>query len=170
MPQYNPPLRDMQFVMHELLNAVDELKRMPRHKDTDADTLNSVLEEGGKFAAEVIAPLNVSGDGQGCVLDKSTHAVRTPEGFKHAYAQYVEGGWPSMVCDSAYGCQGLPVINNQCIFEMLNSANQAWTMYPDLSHGSYACLHEHGTDEQKALYLQQLSKGDWTGPMCLTEQ
>ena len=169
MPQYTPPLRDMQFVMHELLNAVDELKMMPRHKDIDAETMNSVLEEGGKFAAEVIAPLNVSGDGQGCTLDKSTHEVRTPEGFKAAYAQYVEGGWPAMVCDPAFGGQGLPVLINQCIFEMLNSANQAWTMYPGLSHGAYACLHEHGTDEQKALYLPHLAKGDWTGTMCLTE-
>ena len=169
MPQYTPPLRDMQFVMHELLNAVEELKLMPAHKDIDAETMNSVLEEGGKFAAEVIAPLNASGDAQGCTLDKSAHAVRTPEGFKAAYAQYVEGGWPAMVCDPAYGGQGLPVLINQCIFEMLNSANQAWTMYPGLSHGAYACLHEHGTEEQKALYLPHLAKGDWTGTMCLTE-
>ena len=169
MPQYTPPLRDMQFVMHELLNAVEELKLMPAHKDIDAETMNSVLEEGGKFAAEVIAPLNASGDAQGCTLDKSAHAVRTPEGFKAAYAQYVEGGWPAMVCDPVYGGQGLPVLINQCIFEMLNSANQAWTMYPGLSHGAYACLHEHGTEEQKALYLPHLAKGDWTGTMCLTE-
>ena len=169
MPQYTPPLRDMQFVMHELLNAVEELKLMPAHKDIDAETMNSVLGEGGKFAAEVIAPLNASGDAQGCTLDKSAHAVRTPEGFKAAYAQYVEGGWPAMVCDPAYGGQGLPVLINQCIFEMLNSANQAWTMYPGLSHGAYACLHEHGTEEQKALYLPHLAKGDWTGTMCLTE-
>ena len=169
MPQYTPPLRDMQFVMHELLNAVEELKLMPAHKDIDAETMNSVLEEGGKFAAEAIAPLNASGDAQGCTLDKSAHAVRTPEGFKAAYAQYVEGGWPAMVCDPVYGGQGLPVLINQCIFEMLNSANQAWTMYPGLSHGAYACLHEHGTEEQKALYLPHLAKGDWTGTMCLTE-
>jgi len=169
MPQYNPPVRDMQFVMHELLHAVDELKALPRHKDIDADTLNSVLEEGGKFAAGVIFPLNISGDQQGCTLDKSSHSVRTPAGFKDAYAAYVEGGWPSMVCDPAYGGQGLPVLLNQCFFEMLNSANQAWTMYPGLSHGAYACLHEHGTPEQKALYLPQLAKGEWMGTMCLTE-
>ncbi|MBX3641841.1 MAG: acyl-CoA dehydrogenase C-terminal domain-containing protein [Rubrivivax sp.] len=169
MPQYTPPLRDMQFVMHELLNAADALKLMPAHQDIDVETMNSVLEEGGKFAAEVIAPLNLGGDAQGCTLDKSTHAVRTPDGFKDAYAQYVEGGWPAMVCDPAYGGQGLPILLNQCIFEMLNSANQAWTMYPGLSHGAYACLHEHGTDAQKALYLPHLAKGDWTGTMCLTE-
>ena len=169
MPQYTPPLRDMQFVMHELLNAVDELKMLPRHKDIDADTVNSVLEEGGKFAAEVIFPLNISGDQQGCKLDVATHSVRTPDGFKDAYAAYVEGGWASMVCDPAYGGQGLPVLLNQCFFEMLNSANQAWTMYPGLSHGAYACLHEHGTAEQKATYLPRLVKGEWMGTMCLTE-
>jgi hypothetical protein len=169
MPQYNPPLRDMQFVMHELLHAVDELKMLPAHRDIDADTMNSVLEEGGKFAAQVVFPLNVSGDRQGCTLDKTTHTVHAPDGFKDAYAQYVEGGWPAMVCDPAFGGQGLPVLLNQCFFEMLNSANQAWTMYPGLSHGAYACLHEHGTDEQKALYLPKLAKGEWMGTMCLTE-
>ncbi|HMO46792.1 MAG TPA: acyl-CoA dehydrogenase C-terminal domain-containing protein [Rubrivivax sp.] len=169
MPSYTPPLRDMQFVMHELLHAVDELKTLPRHKDIDAETMNSVLEEGGKFAAEVIAPLNAAGDAQGCTLDQKTHEVRTPEGFKGAYARYVEGGWPAMVCDPAYGGQGLPILLSQCINEMLNSANQAWTMYPGLSHGAYALLAEHGTPEQKALYLPKLVKGEWTGTMCLTE-
>ncbi len=169
MPQYTPPLRDMQFVMHELLNAVDELKLLPRHKDIDAETMNSVLEEGGKFAAEVTFPLNASGDRQGCMLDTKTHEVRTPDGFKQAYAAFVEGGWPGMVCDPQYGGQGLPILLNQCLFEMLNSANQAWTMYPGLSHGAYAALSEHGTDIQKALYLPHLAKGDWAGTMCLTE-
>jgi alkylation response protein AidB-like acyl-CoA dehydrogenase len=169
MPQYNPPLRDMQFVMHELLNAVDELKMMPRHKDIDADTMNSVLEEGGKFAAQVVFPLNVSGDAQGCRLDTATRTVYAPDGFKEAYAAYVEGGWPAMVCDPEFGGQGLPILLNQCIFEMLNSANQAWTMYPGLSHGAYAALHEHGTPEQKAMYLPMLAKGTWMGTMCLTE-
>jgi alkylation response protein AidB-like acyl-CoA dehydrogenase len=169
MPQYTPPLRDMQFVMHELLGAADELKQLSAHRDIDVDTLNAVLEEGGKFAAEVAFPLNVSGDAQGCKLDVATHEVRTPEGFKQAYAQFVEGGWPAMVCDTQYGGQGLPILLNQCLFEMLNSANQAWTMYPGLSHGAYAALSEHGTDAQKATYLPHLAKGDWTGTMCLTE-
>jgi alkylation response protein AidB-like acyl-CoA dehydrogenase len=169
MPQYTPPLRDLQFVMHELLNAEQELKAMPRHKDIDADTLNSVLEEGGRFAAEVAFPLNIGGDQQGCKLDVVSHSVSTPAGFKQAYRQFVEGGWPGMVCEPQYGGQGLPILVNQCIFEMLNSANQAWTMYPGLSHGAYACLHEHGTDEQKAAYLPRLASGEWTGTMCLTE-
>jgi len=169
MPSYNPPLRDMQFVMHEVLNVTEELKQIPRHADIDVDTINAVLEEGGKFAAEVAFPLNISGDAEGCTLDKATHEVKTPKGFKEAYAQYIEGGWPALSCDPEYGGQGLPFVLNQCFYEMLNSANQAWTMYPGLSHGAYECLHAHGTEEQKKLYLPKLVSGEWTGTMCLTE-
>ncbi|MBV8034105.1 acyl-CoA dehydrogenase C-terminal domain-containing protein [Roseateles sp.] len=169
MPQYQPPMRDMQFVMHELLNVVDELKMLPAHADIDADTINAVLEEGGKFAAEVIAPINLSGDAEGCTLDQATHAVTTPKGFKEAYRQYVEAGWAALSCDTEYGGQGLPLLVNQFFYEMLNSANQAWTMYPGLSHGAYEALHAHGTPEQKATYLPKLTSGEWTGTMCLTE-
>ena len=169
MATYTPPLRDMQFVMHEVLNVVDELKTLPKHAEVDADTINAVLEEGGKFAAEVVFPLNQSGDEEGCTLDKATHEVKAPKGFKEAYAKYVEGGWPALSCDPEYGGQGLPVTVNQCFYEMLNSANQAWTMYPGLSHGAYEALHAHGTDEQKKIYLPKLTSGEWTGTMCLTE-
>ena len=169
MPTYTPPLRDMQFVMHEVLNVVDELKSIPQHADLDADTLNAVLEEGGKFASEVIQPINLGGDSEGCVLDKTTHEVKTPTGFKDAYAKYVEGGWAALSCDPDYGGQGLPFVANQCVYEMLNGANQAWTMYPGLSHGAYEALHAHGTDEQKKKYLPKLTSGEWTGTMCLTE-
>ena len=169
MAQYTPPLRDMQFVMHELLNVVDELKTLPAHADIDAETMNAVLEEGGKFASQVVAPLNQNGDVEGCALDQDTHEVKTPKGFKEGYQLYVEGGWPSLSCDPAFGGQGLPLVVNQCFYEMLNSANQAWTMYPGLSHGAYEALHAHGTDQQKATYLPKLTSGQWTGTMCLTE-
>jgi len=169
MPQYNPPLRDMQFLLHEVLNVPEELKALPPHADLDADTINAVLEEGGKFASQVIFPLNQSGDEEGCTLDKATHEVKAPKGFKQAYKQYVEGGWPALSCDPAFGGQGLPVTVNQCIYEMMNSANQAWTMYPGLSHGAYEALHAHGTDEQKKTFLPKLTSGEWTGTMCLTE-
>ena len=96
MPTYTPPLRDMHFVMHEVLKIADEYKAMPRHAETDADTINAVLEEGGKFASEVIFPLNIPGDEEGCTLDKKTHEVKTPRGFKEAYAKSVEGGWPAL--------------------------------------------------------------------------
>jgi len=169
MPAYTPPLRDMQFVLHEVLKVSDEFKALPKHADIDADTINAVLEEGGKFAAEVTFPLNISGDTEGCVLDKSTHEVKTPTGFKAAYEKFVEGGWAALSCDPEYGGQGLPFVVNQCFYEMMNSANQAWTMYPGLSHGAYEALHAHGTEEQKRLYLPKLTSGEWTGTMCLTE-
>ena len=169
MPTYHPPLRDMRFVLHEVLDVVGTLKSLPAHAEVDADTIDAVLEEGGKFASEVLAPLNAGGDEEGCTLDKSTHEVTTPKGFKDAYAKYVDGGWPALSCDPAYGGQGLPHVVNQCLFEMMNSANQAWTMYPGLSHGAYECLHTHGTEEQKKTYLDKLTSGHWTGTMCLTE-
>ena len=169
MATYTPPLRDMQFVMHELLDVAGALKALPAHAEVDADTLNAVIDEGGKFAAEVLFPLNQSGDREGCVLDLATHEVKAPGGFKAAYAQYVQGGWPALSADPAFGGQGLPLVLNQCLFEMLNSANQSWTMYPGLSHGAYECLHAHGTDAQKAQYLPKLTSGQWTGSMCLTE-
>ncbi|GAB4088953.1 acyl-CoA dehydrogenase family protein [Hydrogenophaga soli] len=169
MPVYNPPLRDMQFVMHEVLKVTDDYQAMPRHAEVDTDTINAVLEEGGKFAAEVIFPLNISGDEEGCTLDKTTHEVTPPKGFKQAYQQYVDGGWAALSCEPEFGGQGLPFTVNQCFYEMMNSANQAWTMYPGLSHGAYECLAAHGTPEQKATYLPKLVSGEWTGTMCLTE-
>ena len=169
MPTYTPPLRDMQFVMHEVLHVVDDLKQIPKHADIDADTINAVLEEGGKFAAEVTFPLNISGDEEGCSIDQTTHAVTTPKGFKEAYKEYIDGGWAALGCDPEYGGQGLPYLVNGFFYEMLNSANQAWTMYPGLTHGAYAALETHGTPEQKATYLHKMTSGEWTGSMCLTE-
>ncbi len=169
MGQYIAPLRDMQFVLHELLQVENELKAMPKHAEVDVDIINQVLEEGSKFTSGVLFPLNHSGDREGCHLNKETHEVTPPKGFKEAYKQYVEAGWPALSCDPEYGGQGLPFVLNNSFFEMLNSSNQAWTMYPGLSHGAYECIHEHGTPEQKALYLPKLVSGEWTGTMCLTE-
>ncbi|PKO61273.1 MAG: acyl-CoA dehydrogenase [Betaproteobacteria bacterium HGW-Betaproteobacteria-18] len=169
MAIYTPPLRDMQFVMHEVLNVTADLQAMPEHAEMDADTINAVLEEGGKFAAEVLLPLNISGDTEGCKYDATSHAVTTPTGFKEAYAKFVEGGWAALACEPEFGGQGLPLVVNQCFYEMMNSANQAWAMYPGLTHGAYAALATHGTAEQKATYLHKMTSGEWTGTMCLTE-
>ena len=169
MPTYTPPLRDMQFVMHEVLKVVDDFKQMPQYAEMDVETISAVLEEGGKFAAEVIFPLNVSGDAEGCSYDPVTHAVTTPKGFKEAYRTYIDAGWAALGCDPEYGGQGLPLVVNQCFYEMLNSANQAWTMYPGLTHGAYASLESHGTPEQKQTYLPKMISGEWTSTMCLTE-
>ena len=168
MGQYTAPLRDMQFVLHELLNVEAEVKNMPKHADLDADTINQVLEEAGKFCAEVLFPLNQIGDSEGCTYE-GDGVVRTPAGFKEAYRQYVEAGWPALGCDPEYGGQGLPAFVNNALFEMLNSANQAWTMYPGLSHGAYECVHAHGAPELQKTYLPKLVDGTWTGTMCLTE-
>lgn len=169
MPQYHAPLRDMQFVLHELLNVEDVLKTLPAHADTNRELIDQVLEEGGKFTSQVLFPLNHSGDREGCHYDKETRSVTPPKGFKQAYQQYVEAGWAALSCDPDFGGQGLPLVMNNAFYEMLNSSNQAWTMYPGLSHGAYECLHAHGSDEQKALYLPKLVSGEWTGTMCLTE-
>jgi len=169
MPSYTPPLRDMRFVLHEVFDVVAALKALPAHAEIDAETIDAVLEEGGKFASEVLAPLNAVGDVEGCKLDPVTHEVTTATGFKAAYQTYVEGGWPALSADPAFGGQGLPHVVSQCLFEMLNSANQAWTMYPGLSHGAYECLHAFGTEAQKQSYLAKLTSGQWTGTMCLTE-
>ena len=169
MGQYTAPIRDMQFVLHELLQVEHELKQMPHYAEVDADIINQVLEEGGKFTSEVLFPLNHSGDREGCRHDNVTHAVTTPKGFKEAYQQYIAAGWGALSCSTEYGGQGLPLVLNNSFYEMMNSANQAWTMYPGLSHGAYECLLEHGTDEQKKLYLPKLVSGEWTGTMCLTE-
>ncbi len=169
MPTYTPPLRDMQFVMHELLKITDDLKQIPRHAEIDADTINQVLEEGGKFASQVVFPLNVSGDEEGCTYNAATREVKTPKGFKEAYRQYCEAGWPALGCEEEFGGQGLPFVVNQMFYEMLNSANQAWCMYPGLTHGAYAALHAHGTKEQQQTYLHKMTSGEWTGTMCLTE-
>ncbi|WP_020650708.1 acyl-CoA dehydrogenase C-terminal domain-containing protein [Solimonas variicoloris] len=168
MPQYTPPLRDMQFVLHEMLNVEQAFKEMPPHADLDADTVNSVIEEAGKFAANVIFPLNQSGDEEGCTY-VGDGVVKAPKGFKEAYAQYCEAGWPSLSCDPDFGGQGLPELVNNVLYEMLNSANQAWTMYPGLSHGAYAALIARGSAELKQTYLPKIVSGEWTGTMCLTE-
>ncbi len=169
MPAYTPPLRDIRFVLYELLDAANELAQLPAHAGLDEDTVGQVLDEGGKFASTVLFPLNAIGDREGCHIDPATGSVTAPAGFRDAYRQFVAAGWPSLACDPEFGGQGLPVALNNALYEMLNSANQAWTMYPGLSHGAYECLHAHGTPQQKALYLPKLVSGEWTGTMCLTE-
>jgi len=169
MAVYEAPLRDMQFVLFEMLDVEQELRQMPVHAETTRALIEQVLEEGARFTSEVLLPLNAVGDSEGCRLDTASHAVTTPTGFKQAYRQFIDGGWAALACDPKYGGQGLPIVLNNAFFEMLNACNQAWTMYPGLTHGAYECLHAHGTEEQQALYLPKLVSGEWTGTMCLTE-
>ncbi|MEO8937322.1 MAG: acyl-CoA dehydrogenase C-terminal domain-containing protein [Burkholderiaceae bacterium] len=166
---YNPPLRDMRFVMHELLDVTTSLNEVPAYADIDADTIDQVLAEAGKFCAEVLLPLNLSGDQEGCHFDAATHAVTVPKGFREAYRQYRDGGWPSLSADPEFGGQGLPHLIEIAFSEMKYATNQAWTMYPSLAHGAYTALLAHGTDAQKKLYLPKITSGEWLGTMCLTE-
>ncbi len=168
MPQYQAPLRDMQFVLHELLDVESELAQLPAHAEVNRELLDQVLEEGGKFCSEILFPLNRSGDEEGCRYE-GDGVVRIPEGFKAAWDQFREAGWPTLTSDPAYGGQGMPIVAGLALQEMLNSANQAWAMYPGLTHGAYEALLAHGTDEQKSTYLPKLVSGEWTGTMCLTE-
>ncbi len=168
MARYTPPLRDMQFVMHELLDVETTLEALPAHAETGRELIDQVLEEGGKFCSEVLFPLNRPADEEGCRWSAGG-AVTTPAGFRQAWEQYKEGGWPTLTCDPQYGGQGLPMAVGIAFQEMLNSGSQAWAMYPGLTHGAYDCLLAHGTDEQKALYIPKLVCGEWMGTMCLTE-
>ncbi|MDT3678332.1 MAG: acyl-CoA dehydrogenase C-terminal domain-containing protein [Burkholderiaceae bacterium] len=167
MARYTPPLRDMQFVMHELLDAETTLKTLPPYADTGRELIDQVLEEGGKFCSEVLFPLNRSGDEEGCHWNDGE--VTTPAGFRDAWEQFKAGGWPTLTCDPEFGGQGLPMTVGIAFQEMMNSGNQAWTMYPGLTHGAYNALRAHGTPEQKSLYLPRIVSGEWMATMCLTE-
>ncbi len=168
MPIYKAPLKDMHFVIYEMLEVEKIFQEIPKYKEVDKDTINQILEAGSQFSENVLFPINQIGDKEGCQRDNNGN-VKTPKGFKEAYGQYIEAGWPALACDESIGGQGLPQLLNNALYEMMNSANQAWTMYPGLSHGAYECLFAHGTEEQKKKYLPNLVSGKWTGTMCLTE-
>jgi len=167
MGQYVAPLRDMQFVLHELLHVEDEFRALPPYAEVNRDLADQVLGEGGKFATEIIFPLNQVGDTEGCHFDHGV--VTTPKGFKEAYDRFREAGWPSVSADPAYGGQGLPHTLGYALEEIINSASQAFAMYPCLTHGAYEALRAHGTDDQKRTFLPKLVSGEWTGTMCMTE-
>ena len=168
MVDYTPPLRDIQFVLHELLEVEKHYAAMPAHEEVSAELIDQIVEEGGKFCAQVLYPLNRSGDEEGCTW-MGDGVVTTPKGFREAWQKFVAGQWPSLSCDPAYGGQGLPHTVQTAFQEMMNASNQAFTMYPGLTHAAYQCLVRYGTPEQKALYLPKLVSGEWTGTMCLTE-
>ncbi|WP_294619478.1 acyl-CoA dehydrogenase C-terminal domain-containing protein [uncultured Roseovarius sp.] len=165
MPTYTPPTKDMQFVLHDVLNVSDS--DIPGYDELDRDFTNAVLDEAGKLASEVLAPLNTVGDKQGCTLENGV--VRTPDGFKEAFDQVREGGWTALDCDPEYGGQGLPYLMSTAVGEMLSAANMAFNMYQGLTHGAYNALHAHGSDEQKQKYLPKMVTCEWGGTMNLTE-
>ncbi|GGZ54668.1 acyl-CoA dehydrogenase [Lysobacter xinjiangensis] len=168
MSRYDAPLTDMRFVLFDLLKAEPEFARLG-FADATRDVLDAVLEEGARFAREVLAPLNRVGDEIGCTLDSATGEVRTPPGFKEAYAQYVEGGWTGLVTATEHGGQGLPHLVGFPIKEMVDAANLAWGNFPLLSNGAVEALSVYGTEWQREVFLKPLVEGRWTGTMCLTE-
>ncbi|MDO5641664.1 MAG: acyl-CoA dehydrogenase C-terminal domain-containing protein [Paracoccus sp. (in: a-proteobacteria)] len=165
MPIYNAPVRDMQFILHDVLNL--SATGLPGHDELDRDFTEAVLEAAGKLASEVLAPLNRVGDEQGCVLENGV--VRTPEGFGAAFDQIRDGGWTALDCDPDYGGQGMPYILGLATGELFVSANMSLNMYQGLTHGAYSAIHTHGTDAQKAMYLPKMVSCEWTGTMNLTE-
>lgn len=167
MWHYEPPLRDIRFVTEELLDLPAQWARLPAYAELDVDTARQVIEEAGKFASQVLAPLNAIGDLEGCTLRDG--AVTTPHGYREAYQAFVAAGWPALACDPQVGGQGLPHAVNAVLHEMLNSANHAWNMYPGLLHGAYECVMAHATPELKQRYLGKIVSGEWLSTMCLTE-
>ena len=166
MPEYKAPIRDIKFVMQELFDCDSHYKKLG-YEDASLDMVDAILSEAAKFTEQVVAPLNQIGDEQGCTWTDG--AVTTPDGFKDAYNQYVEGGWPTLAQTVEFGGQGLPHSLNTAITEFFSSANHSFAMYPGLSHGALATIEAHGTNQQKNMFMPKLVEGTWTGTMCLTE-
>jgi len=168
MPQYKAPLRDMQFVLHELLNVEEHYGKLPAFQESvSRELIDQYLEAAADFCEKELSPLNQVGDREGCTWNDGV--VTTPTGFKEAYQKYIELGFPSLSAEEQYGGQGLPNSLGTVISEMVGTANWAWGMYPGLSHGAVRTLEHHGSKEQKETYLPKLVSGEWTGTMCLTE-
>lgn len=137
MPEYKAPQREMKFVLNEVLNIEEHYQRLPGCEEATADVVDAILEEGAKFSERVLSPLNQIGDSQGCKFEDGV--VTTPDGFKEAYQQFVEAGWPSLPHKPEFGGQGLPESLGIVINEMIGTANWSWSMYPGLSHGTILC-------------------------------
>ena len=167
MASYHPPVRDIQFVLHELLGAEATFTSLPGFEEATADVIDAVLEEGGRICESVVFPTNRTGDEQGARWHDG--AVTTPDGFKEAYAQLRDGGWFSLGLDPEYGGQGLPHTLNVFFEEMLQSANMAFSLYPGLTRGACMTIRAYASDELKDAWLPKLVSGEWTGVMALTE-
>jgi alkylation response protein AidB-like acyl-CoA dehydrogenase len=166
MTVYKAPLRDYRFILQELFD-VGELSKLPGYEEATPDTFEAVLEEGAKLCEEVLFPLNLPGDAEGCHFENGV--VRTPKGFKEAYDLFRQGGWTALAMDPEYGGQGLPATLNFLMNEMVASANFSFGMYPGLSAGACEAIHKHGDEAQKKTWLPKIIDGTWSGTMCLTE-
>src|ERR1035437_4610207 len=164
---YQPALEDINFILHDVLNAPAQLQALPAFSSTDADLMRQVVDEVGKFVAQEVAPLQAVGDSVGCQF--LAGKVTMPPGFKEAYQSFWHSGWPALTCAPEDGGQGLPFVLEAVLYEMLSAANHSWTMAPALLHGAYECLKHHGSEELKAAYLGKVASGEWLTTMCLTE-
>jgi 3-(methylthio)propanoyl-CoA dehydrogenase len=167
MSQYRAPLAEMQFVMTELA-GLDDVAKLPGYEDASLDTVAAILEEAGKFAADVLDPLNAVGDRMGAIVD-SDGTVRTPPGFKDAYSQFCELGWNGLAKDSEFGGQGMPQLVAAAVDEMWNAANMAFELCPMLTSGAIEAIERNGSEDLKRKYLHKMVSGEWTGTMNLTE-
>ena len=167
MPVYNAPTRDTRFVINELLK-LESYGNFPGFESATQDMTDAIIEEAGRFVNEVVAPLNLSGDKEGCTRHEDG-SVTTPAGFKDAYRQYVDGAWGTLAAPEAYGGQGLPHVMGFTMECYLASANQAFAMYPGLANGAISAIREKGSPEQQAMYLPKMVSGEWLGTMNLTE-
>lgn len=167
MLNYQAPLRDMRFLMNEVLDFPGHYRQLGSGEDASPETVDAILEAVAAYCEDVLAPLYVSGGEEGCHWDAGE--VRTPAGFKAAYAQFVAGGWQGLSFPAEYGGMGLPMSLNLLKSEMMGTANWSFNMYPGLSIGCINTLLQYGSDEVKARYLPRLVSGEWTGTMCLTE-
>ena len=167
MPRYDAPVRDMQFIFHDVL-ALQNYSNLEGFADASPDIVDQILETGGKFASEVLFPLNKVGDVQGCTRNDDA-SVKTPDGFPDAYRQFTESGWPLLSKTPDMGGQGLPHALSIAVSEMMSSANMAFAMYPGLTSGAYEALMAGGSDEQKQKYGPKMAAGEWAGTMNLTE-
>jgi 3-(methylthio)propanoyl-CoA dehydrogenase len=166
MADYNAPVRDMQFVINELI-PLSQITALPGCEDATEDLVVAILDEAAKFAGGVLAPLNWSGDQEGCGFDAGI--VRTPAGFKDAYQQYAQSGWIGLGANPEFGGQGLPAVVATAVSEMWHGANMAFNLCPMLTAGAIEAIEHHGSDAQRALFLPKLISGEWAGTMNLTE-